>query len=208
MPPRPPKPAPYPNAHKVLDTRPLPLEKLSGVRHVPTLIYADGGHPFLRFKKPQSPFLARILRQKVKTKQRRFNELEELEETFAVGEHEERWEDNLKRPFGMEENGSMPGSSEVKSWDGKLLPEGRGEMPWQMVSYRRRGAIFGQMGRDVKKAAEMGQRMMEILEREKELAEKEGRERRHEKKQEKWKKREEKRLREKIESGEFEKGII
>lgn len=131
-----------------------------------------------------------------------------MEEALAIGEHEERWEGNLKRPFGMEENERMPGSSEVKSWDGKLLSEGRGELPWQMASQRRRGAIYGQLWKEGKKTAEMGHRMMEIVDREKELAEKEGRERRHEKKQEKWKKREEKRLKEKIESGKFEEGIM
>src|ERR1700709_1700282 len=69
--PEPPRLSPYPGAPKVLDIRPLPREKLTAKRRVPILTHASGV-PFLRFKKPQSPFLSRVLRNKLEQKHKLF----------------------------------------------------------------------------------------------------------------------------------------
>jgi hypothetical protein len=190
MPAPPPKPAPYPGAPKVLDSRPLPLAQLSGGRrHVPILTYAD--HiPFLRFKKPQSPFLARVLRQKLATKQKRLDLIDDLDEQIAIGEHEDKWEENLRRPFGMEENSDMATTSRSERDAGK---EREGEVPWLMNSYWSRGQVYKKMGADIEKAQKVGVKMLEVVDREKELWEAERRQRRWEKSQMKWRRREERR---------------
>jgi hypothetical protein len=92
-PPKPPflKPEPYPGAPKVLEVRPRPLSELSGPRHVPILTTANG-LPFLRFKKPQSSFLSRVLRDKLNQRQRLQNHMMRLEPDIVWAAHEDEWE--------------------------------------------------------------------------------------------------------------------
>lgn len=83
--------APYPDAPKVLDIRPLPKEKLSGRRVVPTLTAAQWV-PFLRFKKPQSRFLGRVLRDKIMQKNKRWEGILRCDEGMDAGEAQGSWE--------------------------------------------------------------------------------------------------------------------
>ncbi len=84
-------PASYLGAPKVLDIRPLPKEKLTGSRVVPTLT-ASQWVPFLRFKKPQSRFLGRVLRDKLMQKNKRFEGIMRCDEGMDAGEAQGSWE--------------------------------------------------------------------------------------------------------------------
>ncbi|KAI9794683.1 MAG: hypothetical protein M1833_007399 [Piccolia ochrophora] len=81
-------PAPYPGAIPILAR---PHLHLTGRRHVPTLVSA-GGNPMLRIKKPQSPFLSRVLRDKVAARQKQFDRLMGLEGEIEEAEMEDEWD--------------------------------------------------------------------------------------------------------------------
>lgn len=85
------KPEPYPGAPKVLESRPRPLSELSGPRHIPILTVANGV-PFLRFKKPQSPFLSRVLRDKINQRQKFLDHTKRLEPDIVWAADEDEWE--------------------------------------------------------------------------------------------------------------------
>jgi hypothetical protein len=168
---------PYPGAPKLLDTLPRPKEQLggSGRRIVPKLGFADHGTiPFLHTKKPQSPYLSRVLRQKIQTNVNRTLAQEELEEQIEQGLVEGVWEmqvcDELER--------------EGKEWD-------EGDWGTDVEAWSRvpREALYGVRGLKIgaqQRAAESYERMVGVVNEERRLWEEEGRERRHEKREAKW----------------------
>ena len=84
----PPRLWPYPGATKVLDR---PHGNLSGKRHVPKLVNANRV-PILRFKKPQSPFLSRIIRDTVKTREARLSLCVKLHDLLRYAHDEDEWD--------------------------------------------------------------------------------------------------------------------
>ena len=90
------KAAPYPGAPRTLDR---PFRNLSGRRHVPILVNANRV-PFLRLKKPQSPFLSRIIRDIVKTRERRIRREATLACEIPITEDEDQWDQLLLEQFG------------------------------------------------------------------------------------------------------------
>lgn len=102
--------APYPGARRTLDR---PFHNLSGRRHVPTLINANKV-PFLRIKKPQPPFLSRIIRDTVETRERRLARAERLTSEALVAEDEDEWDKILHQHFGLDHAGEEPWQREVK----------------------------------------------------------------------------------------------
>ncbi|KAM0803826.1 hypothetical protein BDR22DRAFT_838018 [Usnea florida] len=102
--------APYPGARRALDR---PFHDLSGRRHVPVLISANRV-PFLRIKKPQSPFLSRIIRDTVNTRERRLALAGRLASETLVAEDEDEWDNILRQHFGLDHAGEQPWQREVK----------------------------------------------------------------------------------------------
>ncbi|KAI4143853.1 MAG: hypothetical protein LQ341_002795 [Variospora aurantia] len=84
---------PHPDARPVLDgLPPLPPGK---TRRVPTLVNAN--HiPFIRFKKPQSPFLSYIIRQKNIEREKRVDRMQALEKQLDIAEDEDQWDKLLR----------------------------------------------------------------------------------------------------------------
>lgn len=172
----------YPDAPKVLDVRPLPLEKLSGRRHVPILTAASG-FPFLRFKKPQSPFLSRVLRNKMKQKHNQFEKILELEgEEENIAAWEDKWESTVLKQLEREGRAGEEWVDE-EQWGS---PDG-----WRRELRIARAGIWKKMDDEGEKAKEMAAKMMEIMDKERELYEAERSKMRHEKKVEKRRKKEE-----------------
>ncbi|KAH6678679.1 hypothetical protein B0J14DRAFT_697650, partial [Halenospora varia] len=75
---RPPRPIPFPGAPKIIDIRPLPQSALGGKgrRLIPKFVTTgssqNDGIAFIRFKRPQSAYLSRVVRQKMEAKERRW----------------------------------------------------------------------------------------------------------------------------------------
>jgi hypothetical protein len=91
---------PYPNASKTLDR---PFASLSGRRRVPKLVNANRV-PILRLKKPQSPFMSRIIRDTIDTRERRIIRADHLDEQLVVTTDEDTWDSVLFDQFGLEED--------------------------------------------------------------------------------------------------------
>ncbi|KFY48285.1 hypothetical protein V495_01474 [Pseudogymnoascus sp. VKM F-4514 (FW-929)] len=87
-------PEPYPGHVPVLEKRPLPKSQLTGRRHVPFLVSANK-IPFLRIKKPQNEFLSRIIRDKIKLRQRRMDAIEKMDGQLDMASWEQEWDDHL-----------------------------------------------------------------------------------------------------------------
>ena len=58
--------------------------------------------PFLRLKKPQPPFLSRIIRDTVETRERRITEAGRLTGEIPTAEDESEWDEILYQHFGMD----------------------------------------------------------------------------------------------------------
>ncbi|KAG0649635.1 hypothetical protein D0Z07_3661 [Hyphodiscus hymeniophilus] len=147
---------PYPGAPKLLDVRPLPLEQLSGRRHVPGLTHANG-YPFLRTRKPQSPFLSRVLREKIAVKDKRHKKMQNLDTEVDHAKNEASWEkliDELAEREGRGRDKPRKRQTE-ESWEEEPLK----------TKERLKFLIY----EDLHKAKKMGDKMIEIVEREKTL---------------------------------------
>ncbi|KAI9800094.1 MAG: hypothetical protein M1825_004276 [Sarcosagium campestre] len=144
--------APWPGATPVLER---PYLEISGPRHVPKLVNA-GSNPMLRFKKPQSPYLSGLIRDKINTKQRRYSRLEELEADLQLSRMEDDWE----RSMGLEAGQGI----DEPSWAASLLDERR--------------ELNALLKAEERKKRELSLKMQEIVDRERELWEQERQERR------------------------------
>ena len=144
-----------PDAPSVLSR---PVLALSGPRHVPKLVNANG-IPFLRFKKPQSPYLSRVIRDKIKRRSRRFDQLYDLEHQIVLAQEEDRWDKILYETCGLRKRTGKRHSARPASWVTAIL--------------QARDAISSTLKEETSKNAEMARKMHSIVEQEKILAAKE-----------------------------------
>ena len=93
---------PYPGGRNVLDR---PFRETSGRRHVPKLINANKV-PILQFKKPQSPFLSRMVRDIIETRQKRVDLQHKLKEQVQWARGEDVWDFALRSSLGLEQDQS------------------------------------------------------------------------------------------------------
>jgi hypothetical protein len=147
--------SPYPGATPVLFR---PYRKISGRRHIPKLVILPTGIPFLRFKKPQSPFLSRVLRTKINWRQKLVDRKNRLVEEEVLASGEDLWDRLLREQHCVGQG--QDANPAWAEWYAKCI--GLTAM-----------AEENSWSRDRKLAG----RMQEIVDRERELAEKEKRER-------------------------------
>ena len=148
----------HPDAIPV-QSRPFPT--VSGLRHVPRLVNGNG-FPFLRFKKPQSPYLGRLIRDSLRTKTKRNNRTDEIRALIEFGNDEDVWDEIVEFTCGLSR------TIENNSW----ARESRKELNSAME------LIHGTR----KRRADMGEKLQKIVEQEQELADAEKAKRRREKK--------------------------
>ncbi|KAI9875412.1 MAG: E2 ubiquitin-conjugating protein mms2 [Pleopsidium flavum] len=141
--------APHPGATPVL-ARPHP--QLSGRRHIPKLISANGV-PFLRLKKPQPAFLGRVIKDKIAQRQKYFQRLQALEVQAELAGHEDHWDRLLSRMHGVREEG------------------GRDKVNWREEIEVSIKDIEQRLSKQEEGNVAMAVRMQWIVDREKELAE-------------------------------------
>ncbi|KAE9377225.1 hypothetical protein N431DRAFT_542608 [Stipitochalara longipes BDJ] len=202
-------PAPFPGAAKVLETRPLPASQLTGRRHIPILTSCNW-IPFLRFKKPQSRFLGRVLRDKLAQKVKRWDTMDKADDAMDVGEAEGVWESKVTRQVkkelaladGRSSGGIKRGGDgeerleRMRSWlegEGKEFGESKerfygavvgeeGEKErrsmWAAEAARQKFELWEKVNGENEKSLETGKKMLEIVQKERELWRKERQERR------------------------------
>lgn len=140
----------YPGARRTLDR---PFFHLSGRRHVPKLINANRV-PFLRLKKPQPPFLSRVIRDTVKTREHRILRAARLTSELPTAADEDEWDEILDEQFESDCRG----------------PEVH---PWQHEVQRALDSNHKLQVEAIQKRADISANMYTIQEQEKALAEEE-----------------------------------
>jgi len=158
----------------MLEMRPRPKEELggTGIRKVPRFIQA-GGFPMLRFSKRHSPFLSRVIKQKVLREDSIHKRLEAQESMMKMGSDEDLWDDLVKRQWRNEI--SRDSGMEGSSW--------KNEMQTQM---KRDRAIINEENRKTRATAK---KMLDVVRKEEELAARERMDRKRGRKGEKDRKR-------------------
>ncbi|KAI9819745.1 MAG: hypothetical protein M1826_001098 [Phylliscum demangeonii] len=152
---------PWPGATPVLDR---PYLKISGRRQVPKLVAASG-FPFLRLKKPQSPYLTRVITQKIKQKNKRHVALMNLEGVvLSEAQMEDCWESQLLQ--------NPDYADQVRRSGGHLSVEPR----WTAAVEVGIGHLNNVLATDEMKRLEMAKKMLAIVDAEQALADKEMRE--------------------------------
>ena len=139
------------NIPKVVDR---PYESLSGRRHVPKFVNANG-LPMLRFKKPQSAFLSRVLNDKIERRIKLYDDLRSLEEEIHMARQEDEWDRLLSEECW------------VGNWDDEL--PGKEEFWADSVMY----AIHDTRRRieaDKRRTSDLARRLYGVVEKEKALA--------------------------------------
>jgi hypothetical protein len=161
----------------VLESRPRAQTELSGRRQVPKFKTA-ASVPFLSFKKHQSPFLTRIIRDEKAKMHRHAEYVIRLEKGEMLAAHEDVW-DRLV---------------------GDMSPDGgEREVSWRKQLRGLMAEAEGNRRRDARKRIETARQMLEIVDKEKELFEQE-REQRKLEKLKKYLERKEERLRDEKDS--------
>ncbi|ESZ97465.1 hypothetical protein SBOR_2154 [Sclerotinia borealis F-4128] len=177
--PQPPKlkiryPEAIPGVPKLLDVRPLPFEKLSGPRHVPIFARAMASN-FLRIQKPQSPYLSRVLRDKIETRQKRIDHRLRIELLEEIAIAENIWEDIVEDQLEKE-------GLSVDNWNKKQPGLGWGVGDWEKDLQFADDSLKCLLSADALKVVEMSKLQLEIVDQEKELWRQERGQRRHDKK--------------------------
>ena len=136
----------------VLPVLSRPYPSISGPRHIPKLAHATG-IPFLRFKKPQSPYLSRIITDKIKKRERRLILFNDMMDKAVLADKEDDWDDILCRTCGLDS------AQEDGRWATPFLDAAR--------------EVAAKKNMEEDKAIELARKMYEIVEQEKALAGKE-----------------------------------
>lgn len=144
-----PRVAPYVGASKILDR---PFLSLSGRRHVPKLVNANRV-PILRLKKPQSPFLSRIIRDQVNTREARILLSNRLAADVLVAQDEDAWDHILAQSLGLHHD--------------------QNEKLWVTEVHHALYELHHKQDVAINKRIEIAERMHKIVEQEKALAEEE-----------------------------------
>lgn len=134
----------------VLD-RPLPLERLSGKRHVPKLYNAQG-IPVLRFKKPQPENLSGYINHRSKQQQKRHDTRLRLEREIALAEAEDDWDRIVAEHAGM-----APGD---RSTGGRL---------WAEEAIMAHAGVSAKLDAERAKNQAWSEKLQNIVDREQEL---------------------------------------
>ncbi len=142
--------------------RPLPLEQLSGRRHVPVLFSANR-IPVLRIKKPQPESLSKYIYQRIQLRQRHLNQRDAMVQLQYVSRCEDEWEQLMAQR--LEEEGLG------KGWSPPLEPR------WETAAYEGFHGIDGRLYAMKEKSRIMAERMQDIVDQERELYEQERKDR-------------------------------
>lgn len=156
-----PPPAPRGTA---LDARPRPAFSLPSKRRVPVLISANK-IPVLRLTKPQPASLSHYIKSRIVDRQKRQDRKASLEDQLQLARWEDDWDDIL-------------------SQKGVRQPKSKQEGTWSREVFLLLKETLKKIEEEGRKNREMAERMVKIVDREKELAEIERKARRREKNEE------------------------
>ncbi|KAK5010390.1 hypothetical protein LTR28_010182 [Elasticomyces elasticus] len=138
--------------------RPLPLDQLSGLRHVPKLVNAQK-LPMLRLKKPQPHILSQIISHHAHQRERRHELMQSLQSQLSLADAEDAWDVIVERETGVGAGSSVAHRKGVEEPDWKEA---------FVLGVRELGDLLSAEREGNRKMAE---RMVEVVEREREMFE-------------------------------------
>ncbi|KAH0036047.1 hypothetical protein KCU78_g1960, partial [Aureobasidium melanogenum] len=160
------KPAPVPESKPAavqgtaLSLRPRPAFSLPSRRRIPVLVSANR-IPILRFTKPQPAALSHYLKSRLVDRQKRQDRKMALEAQMEIARGEDDWDRILLAQGVADEGGSVK----------------RGKVLWTKEVYESLGYTMNALEAEGTKNREMAEKMVAIVDKEKELAEVERKER-------------------------------
>lgn len=140
---------------------------------------AATGIPFLRFKRPQSPYLGRIIRDKMTQKKRRFDHVTHMDEMIKMAFSENQF-DRLLLAEARNEATMGEKGREMRSWlreNEQLFKEN-----WATDMIGVRDEVLRVTMTELEKGVERSRRLLAIMDKDGELLEKERKEKKQEKK--------------------------
>jgi hypothetical protein len=153
----------HPESKPILE-RPLPLSEIrGGNRRVPNLVTAHG-MPFLRYSKPQPISLSRVIRQRLEWNDKNWAQRSVLEKQILMAEFEDKWDELLRQEHGIVV--------------GNIKDNFVAEPSWTDEFRKTDAAILKAIRVKDAKYVETGEKMWEIVKKEKELKRQEKIERR------------------------------
>ncbi|KAI4837557.1 hypothetical protein E4T44_08290 [Aureobasidium sp. EXF-8845] len=162
----PPKPSPTPEAKpaakqgSALDLRPRPAFSLPSRRRIPVLVSANK-IPILRFTKPQPAALSHYIKSRVVNRQKRLDRKAALEAQMEIAKGEDQWDRILYAQGLKDEAGGGKKNNPL----------------WTKAVYDSYGYLVNAIETEGVKNREMAEKMVAIIDKEKELAEIERKER-------------------------------
>jgi hypothetical protein len=142
------------------------------------------GVPFLRFKKPQSPFLSRVLRNKLEQKHKLFEALKRIDETHSrLAAWEDGWDYHIAQQLELE------GGSRSQIRD--ILEGSENFRAWRNENAAARDAVWSRVMDWTSSMKATAARMRDIVENERKLRDEEIKIEKREKKERRAKRREE-----------------
>ena len=149
--------------------RPIPLEKLSGKRHVPVLFSANR-IPVLRIKKPQPASLSRFIRQRIEQRQEWHDRRHRLTGERHIACCEDEWDSLMSEATGT-------------TLEGPMLAGEDGEEPdWEDAIIDASADVQEKLNAESAKYKVMAEKMQAVVDREQALYDQEKKERRRRKK--------------------------
>jgi hypothetical protein len=141
-----------PPEHKFLNVFPRPT--VERVRKVPFMVNANG-FPFVRWKKPQPANVSRVLRQLIKTHQKRISYVHALTNFWIpLSQYEDQWDEIVRQQC------KIPQDMEVSMEEDLYASTMREEL----------AAVNGLINERRKRSNELAKKMQGIVDREAELA--------------------------------------
>lgn len=141
----------------ILD-RPIPLEQLTGRRHVPVLFSANR-IPVLRIKKPQPASLSGVIRKRLEQRQARLDRKDRLNEEKILASREDEWDDLVEQ--------------EGQNFEAAMMRE-HGEPRWTSAITGALYEVEQQMQEEKERRRVMVEKMQAVVDRETELFKQEG----------------------------------
>ncbi|KAK3051686.1 hypothetical protein LTR09_007342 [Extremus antarcticus] len=153
--------------------RPLPLEKLSGPRHVPVLFNANRV-PVLRLKKPQPQALSLYIHKRVVQRQKWHNQRMQLQRERVVAGYEDEWDELVSSTKGA------PNTAGLSITEAMAGMGEREEGSWEGSVDEALHVVHGRIVGEKEKNREMAAKMQGVVDREREVFERESWERKEE----------------------------
>jgi hypothetical protein len=146
-----------------------PRQTVNGIRKVPSLVSANS-LPMLRLGKPQALKLTGTISGMLKTRQRRWDTIERLEEESVLAAWEDEWEDTVQKM--LIESNSRDGVGELKKMEAEQSGDKSTSTYFGAIGFSMR-QWYDRIYAAEAKARERTERITEIVFQEQELAEKE-----------------------------------